>query len=190
MAITKATASSVAPAAKGDLVVGSGTNDAAVLAVGSADQVLTVDSSTSTGLKWAAAAGGTSLPAFSVKKNATQSITAGVYTKVTWQTEVFDTDGKFASDRFTPTVAGYYQINASIGGASNSASSDVYVFIYKNGTIYNQGGVTDMPYGIGSVSTVIYLDTDDYVEVYANVDPTQNIALDEYTFFSGAGIRS
>jgi hypothetical protein len=58
MPITKATASSIAPAAKGDLVVGSATNDASVLAVGSANQVLTVDSSTSTGLKWAAPASG------------------------------------------------------------------------------------------------------------------------------------
>jgi hypothetical protein len=58
MAITKATASSVAPAAKGDLVVGSATNDAAVLGVGSNDQVLTADSSTATGLKWATAASG------------------------------------------------------------------------------------------------------------------------------------
>ena len=58
MPITKATASSVAPAAKGDLVVGSATNDAAVLGVGTNDQVLTADSSTATGLKWAAAAGG------------------------------------------------------------------------------------------------------------------------------------
>lgn len=53
MAITKASGQAVAPAAKGDLVVGSATNDAAVLGVGSADQVLTVDSSTTTGLKWA-----------------------------------------------------------------------------------------------------------------------------------------
>lgn len=58
MPITKATASSVAPAAKGDLVVGSATNDAAVLGVGTNDQVLTADSSTVTGLKWAAAASG------------------------------------------------------------------------------------------------------------------------------------
>ena len=59
MAITKATASSIAPAAKGDLVAGSATNDAAVLTVGANDTVLTADSSTATGLKWAAASGPT-----------------------------------------------------------------------------------------------------------------------------------
>jgi len=62
MPITKASGQAVAVAAKGDLVVGSATNDAAVLGVGSADQVLTVDSSTTTGLKWATpAAGGMTL---------------------------------------------------------------------------------------------------------------------------------
>ena len=55
MPITKASSSAVAPAAKGDLVVGSATNDSGILAVGSASQVLTVDSSTATGLKWATA---------------------------------------------------------------------------------------------------------------------------------------
>jgi hypothetical protein len=58
MPITKATASSIAAAAKGDLVVGSATNDADILAIGSANQVLTVDSSTDTGLKWATPASG------------------------------------------------------------------------------------------------------------------------------------
>ena len=58
MAITKASSSAVAPAAKGDLVVGNATNDSGVLAVGSTDQVLTVDSSTATGLKWATASAG------------------------------------------------------------------------------------------------------------------------------------
>jgi hypothetical protein len=62
MPITKATASSIAPAAKGDLVAGSATNDAAVLAVGANDTVLTADSSTATGLKWATpTAGGMTL---------------------------------------------------------------------------------------------------------------------------------
>ena len=55
MPITKASSNAVAAAAKGDLVVGNATNDSGVLAVGSTDQVLTVDSSTATGLKWATA---------------------------------------------------------------------------------------------------------------------------------------
>jgi len=44
--------------AKGDLAVGTGADTAVRLAVGSNDQVLTADSATATGLKWAAAAGG------------------------------------------------------------------------------------------------------------------------------------
>jgi len=58
MPITKASSNAVAPAAKGDLVVGNATNDSGILAVGSANQVLTVDSSTATGLKWATASAG------------------------------------------------------------------------------------------------------------------------------------
>jgi hypothetical protein len=54
MAITKATASSVAPAAAGDLVYGSGTNDAAVLALGTAGQLLAVNSG-ATAPEWVAA---------------------------------------------------------------------------------------------------------------------------------------
>ena len=58
MAITKATASSIAPAAKGDLVAGSATNDAAVLGVGANNTVLTADSAEATGLKWATPSSG------------------------------------------------------------------------------------------------------------------------------------
>ena len=58
MAITKATASSIAPAAKGSIVVGSATNDAGVLAVGTNTHILVADSTETLGMKWAAPAGG------------------------------------------------------------------------------------------------------------------------------------
>lgn len=57
--MTKSRSNAVAPAAKGQLVVGSGTDASTTLAVAStAGYVLTVDSAETTGLKWAAAAGG------------------------------------------------------------------------------------------------------------------------------------
>ena len=77
MAITKATASSIAPAAKGDLVAGSATNDAAVLGVGANNTVLTADSSEVTGLKWATpSSGGMTLLSTTSLSGATTTISS------------------------------------------------------------------------------------------------------------------
>jgi hypothetical protein len=83
MPITKASSNAVAPAAKGDLVVGNATNDSGVLGVGSTDQVLTVDSTTATGLKWAtASAGGMTLLSTTTLSGTTTTISSisGSYT--------------------------------------------------------------------------------------------------------------
>jgi hypothetical protein len=58
MPITKASSNAVAPAAKGDLVVGNATNDSGVLAVGANGTTLIADSAEATGLKWATASAG------------------------------------------------------------------------------------------------------------------------------------
>ena len=77
MAITKATASSIAPAAKGDLVVGSATNDAAVLAVGANGTVLTAASGQATGLEWATpSSGGMTLLSTTTLSGATTTISS------------------------------------------------------------------------------------------------------------------
>jgi hypothetical protein len=55
--MTKARSNATANAAKGDLTVGSGTNLSGVLGVGSNGDTIVADSSTPTGLKWAAPAG-------------------------------------------------------------------------------------------------------------------------------------
>jgi hypothetical protein len=55
--MSKATSSAVAPAAKGQLVVGNGVNTAGIVAVGANGTVLTADSAEATGTKWAAPSG-------------------------------------------------------------------------------------------------------------------------------------
>jgi len=59
--MTKSRSNATAPAAKGELVIGTGTDASGILSVGANDTVLTADSSTSTGLKWAAAGGSAGL---------------------------------------------------------------------------------------------------------------------------------
>jgi len=70
--------------AKGDLIVATAADTPARLAVGSANQVLTVDSSTATGLKWATpASGGKVLQVVSSTATAWQGIKTASATDVT-----------------------------------------------------------------------------------------------------------
>ena len=54
--------------------------------------------------------------AFSVYKSGNQSLSSGTWTEVSWDVEEFDTAGFFntSNSRFTPQIAGYYQINFSV----------------------------------------------------------------------------
>jgi hypothetical protein len=70
--------------AKGDLLAGTADNTIGRLAVGTNGQVLTADSTTATGLKWAAAAGGGKvLQVVSATKTDTFTSTSTAYTDIT-----------------------------------------------------------------------------------------------------------
>ena len=106
------------------------------------------------------------MPAFSAYGSANQGFTSAVTTKITLDTEVFDTNSNFASSRFTPTIAGYYQINgkARITGTGQTNSS---VSIYKNGSQLIIGSFTASGLAFSVVSTITYLNgSTDYVELY------------------------
>lgn len=179
--------------AKGDLVPGTGADTFARLAVGANGTVLTADSAEATGLKWASA-GATSGPAFSAISAAEQLISANTNTKVTFGTEIFDTAGNFASSRFTPTTAGYYQINASLTLSSNSAG-EFYGYFYKNGDRISRfsnsaSALTNMTVSGGMV--VAMNGSTDYLECYVAISNSGNPRIDSgsnQTQFSGVWIR-
>ena len=90
------------------------------------------------------------MPAFSAYANANQNVTNATWTKVTINTEEFDTANCFDSTtnyRFTPNVAGYYWLGSTIAvGAPNNRYT---AYLYKNGSVYMSG--IDM---IGNTFTV------------------------------------
>ena len=109
-------------------------------------------------------------PAFSAYATTAQTgIASGVETKILFGTERFDTDSNFASSRFTPTVAGYYQINSTIAIVSAGASSN-WVSIFKNGAYYGRGAriFTENSRNVNcTISDFVYCNgTTDYVEIY------------------------
>ena len=131
-------------------------------------------------------------PAFSAYLATNQTVTANTFTKVTINTKSFDTNNNFDAStnyRFTPTVAGYYQVNASlaIGTTNNGILS-----IYKNGsaTLY-QLIVTNTLSSIQNVSTLIYLNgSTDYIELYGYTSATTFFGGALNTTFSASMVRS
>jgi len=117
------------------------------------------------------------MPAFSAYQSSAQTLSSSTYTKIQYQTELWDTANAFDSTtnyRFTPQVAGYYQINSAMAVAA--AVTQIQLSIYKNGTIYKQGA--NLP-GAAQVLTsgLVYLNgTTDYVEIYAWIAAGQAIA--------------
>ena len=135
------------------------------------------------------------MPAFSVYGSANQGFTSGVTTKITLDTEVFDTNSNFASSRFTPTVAGYYQINgkARITGTGQTNSS---VSLYKNGSQLIIGSYTATGLAFSIVSTLVFLDgSTDYIELFGYAETTsggptfQAIAIGNNCEMSGSLVR-
>lgn len=112
-------------------------------------------------------------PAFHAQKtDSQQSIAFETYTKVTFNNEILDTDSKYASDRFTPTVIGYYYVYGSWGINTSAEVFQMRCDIYKNGSSYQSGRSYSTELGTSSVGAIVYLDADDYVEIYARQDRT------------------
>jgi len=132
-------------------------------------------------------------PAFAARAATAQSVTQSVTTKIDFGTEDFDTAGNFASSRFTPTTAGYYQINTAVTASTNNAG-DMAFFFYKNGANITRIDCINAQtnYGGGGGIVVAMNGSTDYLEVYANLGGSGSPRIDDgsgQTVFSGVWIR-
>ena len=134
------------------------------------------------------------MPAFSAYASTGTSVTGNVWTKITLDTENFDTNNNFASSRFTPAVAGYYQISACIG-LGNTSSQNFWIAIYKNGSEWQPGTLFTTAAGVGglnNMSSLVYCNgTTDYIELYGLAAVTQTLATGaNRTYMNGVLVRA
>jgi hypothetical protein len=130
-------------------------------------------------------------PAFSAYNTSAQSVANNTSTKVLFQTEEFDTNNNFASSTFTPTVAGYYQINATCCWQGVTANN-VQFQLYKNGSSIKAGNrqQSSGQYTWQVLSTLVYANgTTDYFEIYAYQNSGGTVNIDygpvNETYFQG-----
>jgi hypothetical protein len=128
MPITKASGNAVTAAAKGDLVVGSATNDSSVLAVGANNTVLTADSTTATGLKWAAPAtgGGMTLLSTTSLSGATVTLSSIDQTYTHLELYIFKYTNLSSNGALIVKPNGNNNVQAN-GGRNNSNSAAVAI---------------------------------------------------------------
>jgi hypothetical protein len=178
--------------AKGDLIVATGADTPGRLAVGSANQVLTVDSSTGTGLKWATPSTPTA-QGVSVYNSTSTNLTDGSYVTLTFNTESFDTDGFHSTSTNTsrltvPTgLGGKYLVNFSGRLNINASDATCIAKLTINGSDKNRFDGDYIQYRKGSpqITSIVDLVAGDYVEVLVYITGTgRTIETSEYGQFA------
>jgi hypothetical protein len=139
-------------------------------------------------------------PAFAATVSSATSVGDNSYTKIELDTEVLDSDGTYDNStnyRFTPAVAGKYFIYGMVAigaGSGVSNAQQMFVAIYKNGSLYQQAvhDGRNNAYGDtfgGSPHAIVDLDADDYVELFVKFNDgggsSSNNYYTESTTFGG-----
>ena len=140
-------------------------------------------------------------PAFIARLSSNQDISNTTATKVTFDAEDIDTDGAFASNKFTVPSGkgGMYHLIAGTRMPYLDDNEKLEVYFYINGSAQSRGETIDY-YGGGTnddnmrftTSATFVLTETDYVEIYVrhNEGATQPIdggssQANSYTFFAG-----
>jgi len=136
-------------------------------------------------------------PTFSAYLGTAQAIPNNTNTRVNINTEEFDTNSNFntTTNRFTPTVAGYYEVTGQASFAAN-ATGLCQILIYKNGAFVATTQVKNDSAAAPVISTSKLLSMNgstDYIELFvvqssgASMNITAGAGL---TFFQASFVRS
>jgi len=139
-------------------------------------------------------------PAFSAYLSAPQTLSNATGTVVQNNLENFDTASCYDTStyRFTPNVAGYYQVTMATNGPA-STSGQIAVNLYKNGSAYQQGNaIPNASFGANATgSYLIYLNgSTDYITMVALQTTGGSASIYgsssgiQYTYFSAALVRA
>ena len=143
------------------------------------DRTLTLPDASGTILTTATAGVPVNGPAFSAYQSSAQTLGSATLTKLQYQTEEFDTGNCFDSTtnyRFTPAVAGYYQVSAYF--EVGVSPTGMFLALYKNGAAVKRGTNINSSFAFGvSLSALVYLNgSTDYIEMYGFLGAGQLLA--------------
>jgi hypothetical protein len=155
------------------------------LGVGTNGQVLTADSTAATGLKWAAAASGSTFSGCVLFNTTNQNLSNATATIVTFDSESLDTDAYHSTSTNTGRItipagkAGKYLVVSTLRFDSNATGRRLN-YIYKNGVKVKEYELASVgsTYPTLSVSTILDLAVADYVELYAWQNSGGTLAVD------------
>ncbi len=137
------------------------------VARGTANQYLASDASGV--LSWVSPNGTNTLSAVRTNISTNQALTTAGWQLITYNTVVLDTNAEFATNRFTATRAGIYEINAGYHTDNQSNNQFYSIGVYVNGVLYQQNSANHS--GLGPVSRtincIVNLAVGGYVEIFA-----------------------
>lgn len=130
--------------------------------------------------------------AFSVWRAAAWTHGGGLV-QTPYDTVTFDVQNNYntSSFRFITAIAGFYQFNASSGYVPAVSTDAFFIALYKNGSLWKrseQRATLSSTDCIAHVSDLIYLDVNEYVEVWSfNQSGTNKVGVvdQDKTYFSG-----
>jgi hypothetical protein len=186
--------------AKGDLVAGTGSDTFARLAIGTNGQVLTADSTASTGMKWATAGGGdwvlvTASAASAVSSHSISScfsstykvykiycnLTGTVGADLNMKFRVGSTDTSTNYDYQSLVVAGTTFFNSSSSAQTSARAGDLQTYL-------TGGEVTIFdPYAANPTPAFCLMSGNGQAARYYTVRQTDSTSFDGITFIAGSG---